>query len=67
VVIHRRRTPKFGLAAVIRDTPRLWRRHGLGYDQTKYVVEHVHRELALTQPTGRRCSVDRLDRSKSSV
>ncbi|MDQ6876460.1 MAG: hypothetical protein M3082_01935 [Candidatus Dormibacteraeota bacterium] len=24
-----------GLAAVIRETTRLWRRHDLGYDQTK--------------------------------
>jgi integrase/recombinase XerD len=51
-----------GLAAVIRDTTRLWRKHGLGYDQTKYVVEHVRHELDLAPPTGRRRSVDRLDR-----
>ena len=51
-----------GLAAVIRETTRLWRRHDLGYDQTKYVVEHVRRELALAPPAGRRRSVDRLDR-----
>jgi integrase/recombinase XerD len=51
-----------GLGAVIRDTTRLWRRHGLGYDQTTYVVEHVRRELALAPPTARRRSVDRLDR-----
>lgn len=51
-----------GLTVVIRETTRLWRRHDLGYDQTKYVVEHVRRELALAPPTGRRRSVDRLDR-----
>jgi integrase/recombinase XerD len=51
-----------GLGAVIRDTTRLWRKHGLGYDQTKYIVEHVRRELALAPPTARRRSVDRLDR-----
>src|SRR5207302_11464944 len=50
------------LAVVIRETTRLWRGHDLGYDQTKYVVEHVRRELALAPPTGRRRSVDRLDR-----
>jgi TraM recognition site of TraD and TraG len=50
-----------GLGAVIRETARLWRKHGLGYDQTKYVVEHVRRELALAPPTARRRSVDRLD------
>jgi hypothetical protein len=42
-----------GLGAVIRDTTRLWRRHGLGFDQTKYVVEHVRRELDLAPPTPR--------------
>jgi hypothetical protein len=41
---------EIGLAAVIRDTARLWRKHGLGYDQTKYVVEHVRRQLALAAP-----------------
>src|SRR5438128_4008393 len=51
-----------GLTAVIRETTRLWRKHDLGYDQTKYVVEHVRRQLALTPPTGRRRSVDRLGR-----
>jgi integrase/recombinase XerD len=53
---------EIGLAAVIRDTARLWRKHGLGYDQTKYVVEHVRRQLALAPPRARRRSVDRLDR-----
>jgi len=51
-----------GLAAVIRETTRLWRRHDLGYDQTKYVVEHVRRELDLAPHAGRRRTVDRLDR-----
>ncbi len=51
-----------GLGAVIRDTTRMWRRHRLGYDQTKFVVEHVRRELALAPPTAGRRSVDRLDR-----
>jgi integrase/recombinase XerD len=59
-------TPKtqseIGLVAVIRETARLWRKHGLGYDQTKYVVEHVRRDRGLTAPWGRRRSVDRLDR-----
>src|SRR5947209_14009735 len=60
---HRAKAPsESGLAAVIRATTRLWRKHGLAYDQTKYVVEHVRRELALAPPTGRRRSVDRLDR-----
>jgi hypothetical protein len=45
---------EIGLAAVIGDTVRLWRKHGLGYDQTKYVVEHVRRQLALAAARGRR-------------
>src|SRR5580704_11558940 len=28
-----------GLGDVVRETTRLWRKHHLGYDQTKYVVE----------------------------
>ncbi len=51
-----------GLAGVIRETAPLWRKHGLGYDQIKYVVEHVRRDLDLAAPRGRRRSVDRLDR-----
>jgi integrase/recombinase XerD len=53
---------EIGLAGLIRETARLWRKHGLAYDQTKYVVEHVRRQLALAPPTGRRRTVDRLDR-----
>jgi len=41
-----------GLAAVIRDTARLWRKHGLDYDQTKYVVEHVRCDLTSQHPVG---------------
>jgi integrase/recombinase XerD len=51
-----------GLAGVVRETARLWRTHHLGYDQTKYVVERVRRALGLAPPTGRRRSVERLDR-----
>jgi integrase/recombinase XerD len=35
------------LELVIQQTLRLWRRHHLGYDQTKYVVERVRRRLGL--------------------
>ena len=43
---------------------RLWRKHHLGYDQTKYVVEEARRRLKL-QPLGtRRRTVDRLDKSE---
>src|SRR5438067_7031509 len=53
---------EIGLDGVIREAARLWRKHGLGYNQTKYVVEHVRRDLDLAAPKGRRRSVDRLDR-----
>lgn len=50
-----------GLPQSIREPTRLWRRHGFGHDQTKYVVEHVRRELALMPRTRRSRSVDCLD------
>ncbi|MBV8234666.1 MAG: integrase, partial [Acidimicrobiia bacterium] len=38
------------LAAVIRETTRLWRKHHLSYDQSKYVVEQVRRRIGLAAP-----------------
>src|SRR3954452_23291605 len=52
------------LAAVIRETTRLWRKHHLSYDQTKYVVEQVRRRIRLTAPTNRPRTVERLDRAE---
>jgi integrase/recombinase XerD len=52
------------LSEVVRETTRLWRRHHLGYDQTKYVVEQVRRRLDLTVPTTRSRTVERLDRAE---
>ena len=53
-----------GLADIVLETVRLWRKHHLGYDQTKYVVEQARRRLKL-QPLGtRRRTVDRLDKSE---
>jgi integrase/recombinase XerD len=49
---------------VVQDTCRLWRKHHLDYDQTKYVVERVRRRLALEPPRTRNRTVDRLDRSE---
>ena len=34
------------LAEIVEQTVRLWRKHHLTYDQTKYVVEQVRRRLA---------------------
>jgi integrase/recombinase XerD len=53
-----------GLAVVIRDTAQLWRKHHLSYDQSKYVVEQVRRQLALEPPRSRRRTVERLDRGE---
>jgi integrase/recombinase XerD len=53
-----------GLAAIVSETVRLWRKHHLGYDQTKYIVEQARRRLKL-QPVGtRRRTVNRLDKSE---
>ncbi len=52
------------LAEIVSETVRLWRKHHLGYDQTKYVVEQARRRLKL-QPVGtRRRTVSRLDKSE---
>jgi integrase/recombinase XerD len=52
------------LAEVIRETTRLWRKHHLSYDQTKYVVERVRRQLGLAPPATRPRTVERLDRAE---
>src|SRR4051812_2046197 len=53
-----------GLSAVIRETSRLWRKHHLSYDQTKYIVEQVRHQLHVEAPTRRRRTVLRLERSE---
>ena len=50
-----------GLAEVARATSRLWRKHHLSYDQSKYVVERARRTLFLEPPRIRRRTVKRLD------
>ncbi|MDQ3396759.1 MAG: site-specific integrase [Deinococcota bacterium] len=50
------------LSEVIRETTRLWRRNHLSYDQSRYVIEQVRRELELSRPKERRRTVARLDR-----
>jgi len=52
------------LDQVVQDTFRLWRKHHLGYDRTKYVVERVRHRLALEPPRTRKRTVNRLDRSE---
>ena len=41
---------------VITDTLKLWRRHHLTYDQTRYVAKEVRRALAIARPSTRRAS-----------
>ena len=38
------------LQAVIQVTQKLWRRHHLSYDQTRYVAKEVRRALELERP-----------------
>jgi integrase/recombinase XerD len=52
------------LDEVVEQTFRLWRKHHLGYDQTKYVVERVRRRLALAPPRQRNRTVARLEHSE---
>ncbi len=53
-----------GLTEIVSETVRLWRKHHLGYDQTKYVVEQARRRLKLQSPATRRRTVNRLDKSE---
>ncbi len=48
----------------VQETLRLWRKHHLGYYQTKYVVERVRRRLALEPPRTRNRTVARLEHSE---
>jgi integrase/recombinase XerD len=50
------------LQAVIQATLRLWRRHHLSYDQTRYVAKSVRRALALERPKVRTRVIERLSR-----
>ena len=50
------------LQAVIQATWRLWRRHHLSYDQTRYVAKSVRRALALERPKVRTRVIERLAR-----
>jgi integrase/recombinase XerD len=52
------------LAEIVDQTVRLWRKHHLTYDQTKYVVEQARRRLELSPPRQRKRTVERLDWSE---
>ena len=53
-----------GLTEIVSKTVRLWRKHHLGYDQTKCVVEQARRRLKLQSPGTHRRTVNRLDKSE---
>jgi len=54
-------TPKansqHGLTEVLRETTKLWRKHHLSYDQSRYVVAQVRSALQLVAPRERRRTV----------
>jgi integrase/recombinase XerD len=48
------------LQVVIKATEKLWRRHHLTYDQTRYVAKEVRRALEIERPQGRVRVIERL-------
>ena len=52
------------LQAVIQATQKLWRRHYLSYDQTRYVAKEVRRALELGRPQVRTRVIERLSRDE---
>jgi integrase/recombinase XerD len=48
------------LQAVIKATEKLWRRHHLTYDQTRYVAKEVRRALKMQRPQSRVRVIERL-------
>jgi integrase/recombinase XerD len=61
---HRAITQFSGLGKIVNEITRLWRRHHLSYDQTKYVVEQARHHLALQPPGVRRRTVERLAKAE---
>jgi integrase/recombinase XerD len=52
------------LQAVIQATQKLWRRHHLSYDQTRYVAKQVRHALELERPQIRTRIIERLSRDE---
>jgi integrase/recombinase XerD len=52
------------MTEVLRATTKLWRKHHLSYDQSRYVVAQVRRALKLSAPRERRRTVERLDKQE---
>ena len=52
---------------VITETLKLWRKHHLTYDQTRYIAKEVRRVLAIARPPTRQRVIARLSRRKRSA
>jgi integrase/recombinase XerD len=50
------------LQTVVTETLKLWRKHHLTYDQTRYVAKEVRRALAIARPPTRQRVIARLSR-----
>ena len=57
------KTQSVPLATVITATLKLWRKHHLSYDQTRYVAKEVRRALAIARPSTRPRGIVRLSRA----
>jgi integrase/recombinase XerD len=53
------------LTEVLRETTKLWRKHYLSYDQSRYVVEQVWHALKLSAPRERPRTMERLDKHEA--
>src|SRR5215467_1931235 len=58
------KTQSTPLAQVITETLKLWRKHHLTYDQTRYVAKEVRRALAIARPPTRHRVIARLSRAE---
>src|SRR5256884_6807474 len=56
------KTQSAPLDPVITNTLKLWRRHHLTYDQTRYVAKEVRRAMAIARPLTRQRVITRLSR-----
>ena len=53
-----------GLQVVIQATEKLWRRHHLTYDQTRYVAKEARRALKVKRPQSRVRVIERLSKEE---
>ena len=60
------KTKSAHLQTVITETLKLWRKHHLTYDQTRYVAKEVRQALAITRPPTRQRVITRLSRAEEA-